>query len=694
MTPTLQTALLLRTSGISTIPVKPDKRPLLPWKAYQDRLPTEEELGKWFARSAGIALCAGKIQCLDFDEKYAKGILARFAARAEEVGLDYLLGELLRQRTPSGGYHLVWRCDGMLIGNLKLASRPATEEEREKTPHLREFSMIETRGEGGYFLISPSEGYTLEQGDWSSIPVISEEDRDALLSLAKSFDERLPAEATREDPAPDAAATPGDDYDFRADIPALLKQHGWKSSGRSGKYWTRPGKNKGISASWDIVPGRLWVFSSSTEFEPNHVYRPWHVYAVLECGGDFSRAAAELRRQGFGGVSPKKKKAALPWDEIGEPPGIEPYREPPAVEGVDPHGNAPTVETEDDKIRRLLKARAFDPTKTPPPLRPVYSLGGVVICTPGNLTAITAQAKVGKSALVSAMTAATMTDPKSEADLLSVVGFNPEGKALVYIDTEQAPDDFWHAVNRAKRRARVTEIPQWLLAYSVADLPAQIGRKAVAIAMADAAEANGGLHSVIIDGVADLVLDVNDAEECNGVVAELHGHAIRYDCSIICVIHKNPGSDKTRGHLGSQIERKAETNLTLEKDGDVTVVWSAKQRRAPINKDTGPRFRWDDELRMHVTTSIDNRPKETRKLMELIELAESVLKPGEAMSWKDLLMALTEARRTPNSAPVQRTVERWISTMQAANVIRVFHGRYSLCPTITDNRQEPTDAAA
>ncbi len=690
---TLNTAQLLREQGIATVPIKAgDKTPLVPWKAYQQRLPDDAELSKWFTRPTNrIALVAGGsagVLCLDFDEKYARGILDRFARRAEEVGLDHLVGSLLRQRTPSGGFHLVARAAGAAVGNEKLACRPPTAQELEANPHAREFVMIETRGEGGYFLISPSDGYALEAGDWSSIPTITEEDRSALLDLAKTFDERRPVEIEiPADHRPAASSTsaeitPGDDYDAKADVPALLKAHGWKPAGSSGKYWTRPGKAKGISATWDVVPGRFFVFTSSSEFAPNHVYRPWHIYAVLECGGDYSRAASELRRQGFGGVSRKKAAAeVLPWDLVpdAEPPGIEQAPDdPPGIEGPDPHGNAPTTETEDDRIRRLLRARSFDGTRVPPPIRPIYELGGVIISTPGNLTAITAQAKVGKSALVSALTASAMSAPESDADNLSAVGYNAAGKALLYFDTEQSPDDFWHAVNRAKRRAKLEAVPIWLQAFTVADLPAQIARKAIAVAMADAAEQFGGIHSVIIDGVADLVLDVNDAEECNGIVAELHSQAIRYDTAILTVIHKNPGSDKVRGHLGSQIERKAETNLSLEKDGDVTVVWSSKQRRAPINRETGPRFRWDDSERMHVTASNENRP--AAKVVELLDLAETVLKPGQKATWKELLEALQAARSTPDKTPVRTTVERWIAAMKKSEIIILEFGSYQLNP--------------
>jgi hypothetical protein len=67
-----------------------------------------------------------------------------------------------------------------------------------------------------------------------------------------------------------------------------------------GKHWRRPGKDTGISASWDIVPGRFWCWSTSTPFESSKGYRPWHVFAVLECGGDFTEAARTLGKMGYG----------------------------------------------------------------------------------------------------------------------------------------------------------------------------------------------------------------------------------------------------------------------------------------------------------------------------------------------------------------------------------------------------------
>jgi hypothetical protein len=340
MTPTFQTALTLRAAGVSTIHVNADKRPRIQWKQYQSQLPSEAELATWFAGDAGIAVVAGTILCIDFDCKYAPDIFRRFCARSQEVGLDGIVASLARQRTPSGGYHLVMRCDDASVANEKLASRPATDQERAANPHVREFTMIETRGDGGYFLVDPSPGYHLEHGDWSSIPNISTEDRDALLDLARSFDERAPVEVVRQDPrTPSYSApgqTPGDAYDQQADVPALLSAHGWQHA--RGCYWTRPGKTRGISASWDHEGnGRFIVFTTSSEFDPGHSYKPWHVFAILECGGDWARAAGELRRQGFGASRPTShvlgdcSPLSVPF--AGGEPGQD---DPLGVEGTEP----------------------------------------------------------------------------------------------------------------------------------------------------------------------------------------------------------------------------------------------------------------------------------------------------------------------------------------------------------------------
>jgi hypothetical protein len=113
---------------------------------------------------------------------------------------------------------------------------------------------------------------------------------------------------------------------------------------------------------------------------------------------------------------------------------------------------------------------------------------------------------------------------------------------------------------------------------------------------------HGGIHSVLLDGAADFLKDVNSVEESFAAVERLHKLAIQYETTIVCVIHFNPETEKTRGHFGSQLARKAETNLQLSKDkNDVTTVHTSSSRHAHIAKTHGPRFKWSDSEQRHVS---------------------------------------------------------------------------------------------
>ena len=143
------------------------------------------------------------------------------------------------------------------------------------------------------------------------------------------------------------------------------------------------------------------------------------------------------------------------------------------------------------------------------------------------------------------------TFAEADADCLGFTAQNPNGLAVVHLDTEQCPFDHWQGIGRAIRRAKASTAPAWLLSYCLTGFSAADVRAAIRILTAQASKKFGGIHSVFIDGIADAVPDVNDPEETSSLITELHKLAIEFDCPILNIIHVNPGSDfKTRGHLG------------------------------------------------------------------------------------------------------------------------------------------------
>jgi hypothetical protein len=255
-----------------------------------------------------------------------------------------------------------------------------------------------------------------------------------------------------------------------------------------------------------------------------------------------------------------------------------------------------------EAMAALLDARAFDAEAPPPEPPAVLSLDEWCVATPENFLVVQAKVKAGKTAVLGAIMAATMAPPHREADCLGFRSENPHGHAVIHFDTEQSRYHHHLVMTRALARAGQPAPPPWLTSYYVKGLSIAQRWDALRTELQRRQRACGGVHLVILDGIADYCRDVNDAEEAVALVGTIEALAVEFATTFIVVIHENPGSEigKTRGHLGSHLERKAETPLRLEKDADgVTVMYADRARTAHITKEHGVRFSWNDEARMH-----------------------------------------------------------------------------------------------
>ncbi len=317
----IEAALGYLRAGLCVLPaVRAEKRPAVPrWKQFQRALPSEEQLAAWCGRADALCLVCGAVSCnlemLDFD--LGGEAFDAWYAKVRETDAT-LPDRLVIEQSPSGGWHVVYRCQEAVCGNLKLAQRielvggPDEVTIAGKTYKPRQdaqgrwrvvLTMIETRGEGGLFLCAPTPGYELVQGDLAELPVLSAAERETLLEAAWSLNKYWPQPAGTSAGGPDVNGRPGDDFNQRGDVRSVLQRHGWtlaKPAGSDGnEHWRRPGKTSGTSAT--LKDGVFYCFTTSAApFEPERAYSPFAVYALLEHGGDYAAAAAALRAQGFG----------------------------------------------------------------------------------------------------------------------------------------------------------------------------------------------------------------------------------------------------------------------------------------------------------------------------------------------------------------------------------------------------------
>ena len=87
---------------------------------------------------------------------------------------------------------------------------------------------------------------------------------------------------------------------------------------------------------------------------------------------------------------------------------------------------------------------------------------------------------------------------------------------------------------------------------------------------------------VIIDGLRDLIPDINDPVGCPMLVQEMMQLASEAGCAILGVLHNNPGEGKARGWLGTEWINKCGYSFELEKNGSVVTVKTPINRGAPV----------------------------------------------------------------------------------------------------------------
>lgn len=331
----LAAALSAYDAGCSVIPIAGDgtkKTSLTQWNPYRQKRATREQIAVWMADHTGYAIvcgpASGNLEVLDFDsaETYQA-----FLEAGEALGLGELLGRLrsgYEERTPDGGTHLPYRCM-MTAGNTKLAKRPGPPKpEKPNEPTVE--TLIETRGDGGYFIAAPSNGrvhpsgraWVKRAGGFDTLPNIEPEERAQLFALARSFDE-MPIESADATPAAPRASGEGkrpgevfrEQHGTLDAFRGIVEPHGWKMTHRRGEvgYFRRPGKDDGWSATFAHAGSDLFYpFTSSTAFEAERGYNVFSVFAILNHGGDFTAAARELGKQGYGDPLPIERPAGAP----------------------------------------------------------------------------------------------------------------------------------------------------------------------------------------------------------------------------------------------------------------------------------------------------------------------------------------------------------------------------------------------
>jgi hypothetical protein len=256
-----------------------------------------------------------------------------------------------------------------------------------------------------------------------------------------------------------------------------------------------------------------------------------------------------------------------------------------------------------EELRLRAYAMRFDPSAPPPPDEVRLTIGDIAFAAAGNLTGIQGKQKAGKSAVVTAILGAVQRGELETFDTFDIAWKGERKGAVVHFDTEQSPADWHQSVTRSVKRSGRREVDPLLVSIPLVRFARSERLEILRATLAFEMAAHGSIDAVIIDGVADLCLSPNDELEALELISKLHALSQEFNTPIFCVIHENPGSTdgKTRGHLGSELSRKAFANLRVSKDSEtgISAIFGTDMRKQEIPRSNAFCFAWDDLAGMH-----------------------------------------------------------------------------------------------
>jgi len=276
----------------------------------------------------------------------------------------------------------------------------------------------------------------------------------------------------------------------------------------------------------------------------------------------------------------------------------------------------------------------------------ILCVGNSIVCTLGNFSASTGKAKSKKTFNVCAIVAAAL----SNTTILRYSAELPDSKRkILYVDTEQSPFHCGRVLGRILRLAGLAQdkhpenLEFLVLRRYTPKVRADIIREAI--------YNTPNLGLVIIDGIRDLAYDINSPSEATTLITSLMQWTDERQIHIHTVLHLNKGDDNTRGHLGTELNNKAETILQVTKDDfdrDVSTV----QAMCIRDMDFDPfAFRINDNVLPELIEAYSFQKSTTSKSFDYHELTQEqhhealtiLFSENESVSYSKLIIALRKS---------------------------------------------------
>jgi len=219
----------------------------------------------------------------------------------------------------------------------------------------------------------------------------------------------------------------------------------------------------------------------------------------------------------------------------------------------------PEIDPELLAVYDLLKIAKYDPDSNPPPDTTVLTIGGRPVGSLGNFAALTGKPKAGKTTFLASMLGSAYLP----GDIWDIKLTTPVDRPFIqYYDTEQSLYYFHRLMTRVKKMIGMENLPRNLSGFLLREFdPAKLMQM---IELGIALNPNASI--IFIDGFLDLCENYNDERASLGVIRWLKRITKQYNVFILGVIHQSKKEAYSLGHLGSAVDRWAESTMQIEKD--------------------------------------------------------------------------------------------------------------------------------
>jgi len=288
----------------------------------------------------------------------------------------------------------------------------------------------------------------------------------------------------------------------------------------------------------------------------------------------------------------------------------------------------------------IMRTCEIDFGNPPTEPEPLIKVDEVTVGAPGNIMCVAGSEGSGKTNFLGGILSGSIKPTGAVIDTLGMtIRENNEGKGVLLYDTEQSEYQLYKNLTYIVNRSELKRPPSWFKAYCLVGISRNERMKLILESMDKYFYQFGGIHSVVIDGIGDLLPGVNEEEGSVALIEELIRIAAIYNTVVICVLHMAPSGMKLRGHLGSEVQRKAAGILLIEKDEntDTSLIKALKVRDGSPLDVPIKEFGWSKEEGRHVFLG-EKGPKENtkHKSVDLKALATELYGEKRSMSSKDL----------------------------------------------------------